>query len=442
MRLEVSLRVVLPGFLFRIFTMHKVSLALLMGVALVCIGLFANPWSLAQFSSDGVLEFETRVQIWFFDVVLILLGVALILWSRRTPSGIGLRYRDTYPRTVALSLGIGLASVLLLLTEGLFHFLNRAQPKDPRVYEHLVEGQSGSSIDVDFHQRDALLGYKPAPNRRLVSKTTLNGREIYNVTYSTNAYGWRVSPVGPGHKADRFVLFFGCSFTFGEGVEDDQTLPSYVGQLASGYRPYNYGVMGYGPQQMLAQLQEGSIKREIGEKEGILIYVFIDDHINRLIGSRYVVQTWGKHMPYFYLDSNGNLQRKGSFASGRPGLTLLFWFLQRSAIATHFQIGMVDPIGADELNLMTKVLVESREAFSRLFSTDRFYVLIYPGSRRGKRLMPYFDKSQIRCMDYSNLFDPTDEDLHIEGDPHPTPKAYRLVAEQLTQDLGIQDVGK
>jgi hypothetical protein len=421
--------------------MHKVSLTLLIGTTLVCIGLSANPWSLAQFSFDGILEFETRVQIWFFDAVLILLGVALILWSRRTPSGVGLRYWNTYPKTVALSLGIGLASVLLLLTEGLFHFLNRAQPKDPRVYEHLEEGQSGNSIDVDFHQRDALLGYKPAPNRRLVSKMMLSGRQIYSVTYSTNAHGWRVSPVSAGRKADRFVLFFGCSFTFGQGLQDDQTLPFYAGQLASGYRPYNFGVMGYGPQQMLALLQDGSIKREVGEKEGILIYVFIDDHMNRLIGSRYVVQTLGKHMPYFYLDSNGNLQRKGSFASGRPGLTLLFWFLQRSAIATYFQIGMVDPIGTDEFDLMAKVLVESRAAFSRLFSTDRFYVLIYPGSRRGKRLMPYFEKSQIRFMDYSNLFDPTDEDLHIEGDPHPTAKAHRLVAKQLTRDIGIQDVG-
>jgi hypothetical protein len=61
------------------------SKASIVGLILVCIGLLANPWTLVQFSSDGVLEFEIRAQIWFFDGVMVLLGVILIVWSRRPP---------------------------------------------------------------------------------------------------------------------------------------------------------------------------------------------------------------------------------------------------------------------------------------------------------------------------------------------------------------------
>jgi hypothetical protein len=43
-------------------------------------------------SSDGVLEFETRIQIWFFDAVLVLLGLFLIWYSRSVPAGDVLRH--------------------------------------------------------------------------------------------------------------------------------------------------------------------------------------------------------------------------------------------------------------------------------------------------------------------------------------------------------------
>ena len=45
----------------------------------------------------------------------------------------------------------------------------------------------------------------------------------------------------------------------------------------------------------------------------------------------------------------------------------------------------------------------------------------------------------MQYFDYSTLFDPDQGDLTIKGDYHPTPKAYRIVAERLTQDLGILD---
>jgi hypothetical protein len=49
---------------------------------------------------------------------------------------------------------------------------------------------------------------------------------IFDVVYTISAHGFRVTPGagGTSGSAGR-VLFFGCSYTFGEGVEDDQTLP-------------------------------------------------------------------------------------------------------------------------------------------------------------------------------------------------------------------------
>jgi hypothetical protein len=144
-------------------------------------------------------------------------------------------------------------------------------------------------------------------------------------------------------------------------------------------------------------------------------------------------------MPYYGLDSNGNLERRGNFLGGRPGLTSLFWLLGKSEIARYFRIGVRHTIGDDDFRLIAKMFAESRNAFSRSFNSERFFVLIYPGSTSANRLIPYLHRNGVQYFDYSTLFDPAQGDLTIKGDPHPTPKAYRIVAERLTQDLGLLD---
>ena len=196
---------------------------------------------------------------------------------------------------------------------------------------------------------------------------------------------------------------------------------------------------GYGTQQMLAKLQEGGIKREIAEKQGILVYVFIDGHIHRVIGSQKIVQAWGKNMPYYVLDSNGNLERRGNFTTGRPALALWYRLLGKSEIATYFSFDFSYGVDEDDLKLTARIVEDSRNAFSRLFESDDVYVVLYPGSKIGKRLFPHFKRARVKYLDYSELFDPTREDLQIEGDAHPTPKSLPLVSRPA--DSGSRDSG-
>ena len=152
------------------------------------------------------------------------------------------------------------------------------------------------------------LGYKNPANTGAVEKMSLNGREIFNVTYSTDGYSRRMTPFKNAGRAEKFALFFGCSFAFGQGVQNEETLPSRVGELAPRYRPYNYGVIGYGPQQVLIKLEDPSLRSEIEESEGILVYTYIHDHVYRVIGT---INHHGKERPYYVLDSNGNLRTEG-----------------------------------------------------------------------------------------------------------------------------------
>lgn len=56
------------------------------------------------------------------------------------------------------------------------------------------------------------------------------------------------------------ILVIGDSFTFGEGVSDNETYPYYLQQMLPGTEVINFGIHGYGHDQMLIYLKEEGIK--------------------------------------------------------------------------------------------------------------------------------------------------------------------------------------
>jgi hypothetical protein len=93
------------------------------------------------------------------------------------------------------------------------------------------------------------------------------------------------------------------------------------------YQGYNYGVSGYGTQHLLAQTSEKITPEEIKQRQGILIYFFIDNHLNRLVGSRRIIKLWGENFPYFFLDDDKKLQQSGTFKPAENGKLFFTKFL-------------------------------------------------------------------------------------------------------------------
>ena len=71
---------------------------------------------------------------------------------------------------------------------------------------------------------------------------------LHNVTYTTESNGLRVAPPWRKNDLAGTVLFFGCSFTFGEGLNDSETLPYQVGIQSGGrYRTLNFASLDIDP---------------------------------------------------------------------------------------------------------------------------------------------------------------------------------------------------
>lgn len=99
------------------------------------------------------------------------------------------------------------------------------------------------------------IGNQANEGRHRTVKQADDGGLIYDVVYSIGRDHFRITP-GNGSGPQR-VNFLGCSVTFGEGLNDDQTLPYYFAQRQRGVEVQNFAFSGYGPQQALAILQSG-----------------------------------------------------------------------------------------------------------------------------------------------------------------------------------------
>ena len=286
---------------------------------------------------------------------------------------------------------------------------------------------------------DPFLGYTLPNNAQITDTLDLGGKRLYQGTATTDAYHRRVTPIAHLERRRNFLLFFGCSMTFGLGVNDDETMPFYVAHYASHYRSYNYGVSGYGPQHTLAQLQSRDLSHEIQEHHGIAIYTFIDHHIDRAIGTMRVHNAWAGHAPFYTLDAHDRLVRKGDFTSGRPLVSFLYWVMGKSQILAYYHITFPVRIREEHIRLTAHMIAEARTAFHQQFPSAAFYVLLYPGVRRGKEMIPYFERTGVQYVDYSNFFDWPHPKLTLADGHHPTAQGHRTVAAHLATDLSIYD---
>lgn len=333
-------------------------------------------------------------------------------------------WRRLVKNLAALAGGIALVAVVLSLAEIAFGHLSRHPGP------HAELRQEGFFVD------DEQMGYRLHPNARTQCCGFWDEQELFSKIYSVDRCGRRLTPVRDNAARPYFAVFFGCSFTMGEGCSDNETLPFYLGEFAKPYRPYNYGVRGYGPQHMLYRLQHQPLAPELTESQGICIYVWITDHINRAIGAmpgfNYRVRTF----PCYVLD-DGGLSWRGNFDEARPWRSALYDLMWKSNTMRYFNVNLPFQWQQADFELAAAILSESANAFKRQFPESEFCVLFYYPAidERNETLMKLLDEAGIKYVP-PLISREEHQDLKYP-DGHPTPAENKLVAQRLAEKLRL-----
>ena len=116
----------------------------------------------------------------------------------------------------------------------------------------------------------------------------------------------RITP-SSNNKSNDQILFLGCSQTFGEGLNDNETLPHYFGNETNNhFQIKNFGFHGYGPHNIHSLIKYNIIDNSTNYINSVSLYSFYWYHINRAISNV------SKNEPWYEVENN-KLVNKGVF---------------------------------------------------------------------------------------------------------------------------------
>lgn len=306
------------------------------------------------------------------------------------------------------------------------------------VYAGLTRAQRNYS--TGYYKADDILGYAPRQDKVTSSSEYYGSDLIYNVTYTIAPDGLRQAPSAGGHRSDGCVLFFGDSFTFGEGVNDDETMPYRVG-VSSNVAVYNFGFHGYGPHQMLAALEQGLVAKKLRAcQPKAAVYQAIYDHTARAAGYAF----WDRRGPYYKLLPDGSVTFAGHFDDmARPASlkrTLIDLF-GKSFTYRRFFANRV--ISQADIDLFIGIVAASKETFMTDYPGSTFNVIYWDTEQNDNEaaMINGLRARGIRVHLISDILpayhdDPAAYELSPH-DNHPNALAHQLIADYVvTKILG------
>ena len=262
-------------------------------------------------------------------------------------------------------------------------------------------------------QKDIRFGFRHVPSVQGAHRTYQ-----FKVTYTIDDAGFRVTATPPESRGEVYIL--GCSWTFGDGVEDHEPYPYLLGSDEwRDYKVRNAGCMAWGTSHALLMTQE-ILEGPVPPK--MILYGWVDAHAMR----NYLALDW--------------LEMLAQFNREHP------WFeLEQERPAFKGVVGVESGVRRDaaltekEWELSYHLILE----MSRL-CRDRgvpFFVVSLPigvpANPDGIRMLNRARDAGVSWIDLSDICEKAD---FIPGDGHPAPSAHRKIAAGIAVQPEILEV--
>lgn len=300
-----------------------------------------------------------------------------------------------------------------------------------------VENVASRHVVVDERPLEDTPYYVPfiRPNTlyRVIKK--FRGRTIYDVHYDFNKYSLRVVPQVKPSKKDEHLIITGCSFTFGEGLNGEDTLPTLIENQQDGIQAYNWGLIGGGIHKTLHHHDFVPLKNYVNEKKGKLIYLFITDHLSRFLATADFLD-WAAPSDPYYAVEDSKVIYKGLL---RDQTFFKFYHsvaeksgLKNTNLKIRYLLKNKDSLSYNDLNQFVKAIEHLKEKYLEQFPEGEFIFIFHPLSsplNQKKELKEILSKRNIKFFDHTDEFyQYVDEhglkhdDFRIPHDGHPNKK--------------------
>jgi hypothetical protein len=300
----------------------------------------------------------------------------------------------------------------------------------------------GDAYQTGYMVANDTLGYGPVSDAAIQVRKVNKAHTIYDVRYTIGENGLRVTAKS-GNQADannQCALFFGDSFTFGEGVEDHEAMPYVVSEL-SGRKTHNFAFHGYGPHQMLSAIDHGMVERIVDCQPHWIIYQALPEHVARSAG----YASWDAHGPK-YVIQDGHAEYTGHFDDHQSRLSKMhkkvMKQLQKSSLHQNFIGSDRYSVTEEDIELFVGIVDTARKELRSKYPKATFHVILWDVLGGGATLQGVRDRLDRRSIDMYLIsdilpnFGESRSTYEISPyDAHPSPLAHRRIAEYLVKNI-------
>ncbi len=216
-------------------------------------------------------------------------------------------------------------------------------------------------------------------------------------------------------------------------------MAAWKSSWTAGLRVENFGFVGYGPHQMLAQLQEGVVEQAVTAPPVHAVYYAIVDHPRR-VSAR---EAASRVTPRFVLQEDGAVVRDGLWKD----VTTPLWERKVGRLLRHANIyarakeHAVEGGTAGDLRLYVAIVQQAREEIHRRWPDCDFLVVVWDEEERlSRRLIEALEEAAIALVRMSDIAPDfraaTDRYRLHPADMHPNAQANRVLAEYLARRYG------
>lgn len=297
-----------------------------------------------------------------------------------------------------------------------------------------------------------ILGYAPKSGNTIVSKKFKAEKLLYAVTYTIDDDGLRITPKFDFSSFKQCAVFFGGSFTFGEGLNDKETMPYLVGEKSK-INTYNFAFYGYGPHQMLSALEQGMVESIVECEPKFAVYLVPRSHVLRSAG----LSKWDKHGPNFILLPDGSVKQDGHFddkssivkrAESATFVSRLKAQINKSFLFQKYIENRL-PYSDEAINLFLAIVDASKNEFTGRYPGSEFHVIYWdydPNHRDTIKILEGLSVKRIKYHLISRIipdFISQQSKYEISAlDLHPNALAQEIIAQYVVDNILNEDRSK
>lgn len=289
------------------------------------------------------------------------------------------------------------------------------------------------------HNQDGFFSLKPNSSFHLIART--DTEIIYNTQNTIDQYGRRVTVDSSKEQNTIFkkgVVFAGCSWTFGYGLSDDETIPAFFSSHQPRLDVKNWGTPGSSINLALYDLKLNSKQLHSNDLSYDYIYILINSHLERSAGT-YPSMLWMSKTPYYKKNTDGRMVFNGSISQNLDWKFFILNLYKKIVgfLPSFYHERVFPRLSSIDHHYICDLFVEMKRSWLESFPSSRFIIYHHPLAYQelSPDLISCLESHQVSYVKGNQEYFSGLKTLTIKYDGHPTSITNERVAFDILKNL-------